>query len=184
MRWTRRQLIAGAAAASPVLAAAAPALAAAATDDDQQQRLEAALTAALELEQTAVVAYEAFANSGRLTGRASALLRALLEDDRQHAERLVIALEAADVKPPIPPRRGKVPGLGAVRDDRAAARFAIALEERTIGAYSAAVRELADPNLLRIVAGAMGADGQHLVVLRQLAGRTPVPRAFERGRHP
>ena len=33
----------------------------------------------------------------------------------------------------------------------------------------------------RALAGAMGTDGQHLVVLRQLAHRAPVPGAFERG---
>jgi rubrerythrin len=181
VRATRRQAIA--AAALPLLAAAAPP-ALAATGDEQEQRARAALATALRLEQTAVVAYEAFANSGRLSGRATALLRTLLDDDRQHAQQLVTALEAAGVKPPIPPRRGKVPGLAAVRDDSAAALFAISLEERTIGAYSAAVHDLADANLLRTVAGAMGTDGQHLVVLRRLAGRPPVPGAFERGAHP
>ena len=73
------------------------------------------------------------------------------------------------MKPPIPPRRATIPGLAAVRDDVGAAGFAIALEERAIGAYSAAVRNLSDANVLRTVAGAMGTDGQHLVVLRQLA---------------
>ena len=50
-----------------------------------------------------------------------------------------------------------------------------------MGAYNQVVRYLGDPNLLRTVAGAMGTDGQHLVVLRQLAHRAPVPGAFERG---
>lgn len=53
-----------------------------------------------------------------------------------------------------------------------------------MGAYLAAVRDLSDANVLRTVAGAMGTDGQHLVVLRQLAGQVPVPSAFERGRRP
>jgi rubrerythrin len=180
VRPTRRQAIQ--AAALSVAAAASPALAA--TDDDEKKRAEAALAAALRLEQTAVVAYEAIANSGRLSGRATTLMRAFLDDDGQHADQLVSALEAMGVKPPIPPRRATIPGLARVRSDVAAADFAIELELRAVGAYSEAVRNLSDPNLLRVVAGAMGTDGQHLVVLRQLARRNPVPHAFERGIRP
>jgi hypothetical protein len=179
VRATRRQALA--AAAVPVLLGAAP-RALAAVDD--QQRQQQSLVAVLRLEQTAVVAFEAIANSGRLSGRATTLLRGLLDDDRQHADVLASALDGLGVKPPIPPRRAKVPGLAAVRNDRDAASFAIALEERTIGAYVTAVRDVMDGNVLRTVVGAMGTDGQHLVVLRQLAGGAPVPNAFERGAHP
>jgi len=178
VRLTRRQAIPAAA-----LALAAPRTARAATDDEQQ-RAQAALVAALRVEQTAVVAYEAIANSGRLSARVTTLMRALLDDDRQHADQLVAALEAMGVKPPIPPRRANIPGLARVHSDTDAADFAIELELRAIGAYSEAVTNLSDPNVLRTVAGAMGTDGQHLVVLRQLAGRVPVPRAFERGIKP
>jgi rubrerythrin len=179
MRTTRRQAI-QAAAAVPVLLAAAPAFGAAG-DDERRKRAEAALVAALKVEQQAVVGYEAIANSGKLSVRATALMRSLLDDDRLHADQLVAALDSQGVKPPIPPRRATIRGLALVRDDAGAARFAIALEARAVGAYSQAVQSLADPNLLRTVAGAMGTDGQHLVVLRQLAGKVPVPGAFERG---
>jgi rubrerythrin len=161
----------------------APAAALAATDDEQR-RAEAALATALRLEQTAVVAYEAIANSGRLSGRVTTLFRAFLDDDRQHAGQLVAALQSMGVKPPIPPRRATIPGLARVRSDVAAADFAIELELRAVGAYLEAVRHLADPNLLRTLAGAMGTDGQHLVVLRKLARRNPVPQAFDRGIRP
>ena len=169
-------------ASGPLVLGTAPRLALAAADD--KQREQQSLAAVLRLEQTAVVAFEAIANSGRLSDRATALFRELLGDDRQHAQVVASALDALGVKPPIPPRRAKVPGLVRVRDDRDAASFAIALEERTIGAYLAAVRDITDGNVLHTVAGAMGTDGQHLVVLRQLAGGAPVPNAFERGAHP
>jgi rubrerythrin len=162
----------------------APVATAAPTEDEKRKLAQAALTAALRLEQTCVVAYEAIANSGRLSARTTALFRSLLDDDRQHAEQLVTALETQGPKPPIPPRRATIRGLGAVHDDRGAALFAIMLEERAVGAYIEVVRNLSDPNLLRTVAGAMGTDGQHLVVLRTLAGREPVPSAFERGIRP
>jgi hypothetical protein len=137
--------------------------------------------AALKVEQTAVVAYEAIANSGKLSVHATALMRVLQEHDAQHAAQLVAALDSQGVKPPIPPRRATIPALAGVRDDAGAAHFAIDLELRAVGAYNEVARNLADANLLRTVAGAMGTDGQHLVVLRQLVRRVPVPGAFERG---
>jgi rubrerythrin len=180
VRVSRRQALAG----SVAFLAGAPAAAAAPTDDEKRKLAQAALAEALKVEQTSVVAYEAIANSGHLSPRTTALMRGLLDDDRQHAAQLVSALQAQGVTPPIPPRRARIPGLGAVRGDGAAADFAIALEERAVGAYVEVVRNLSDPNLLRTVAGAMGTDGQHLVVLRTLLGREPVPSAFERGIRP
>jgi rubrerythrin len=165
------------------LAAARGALAAP-TDDEKQKRAQAGLTAALKVEQTCVVAYEAIANSGKLSVRGTALMRSLLDDDRQHAAQLVSALEAQGVNPPIPPRRATIQGLKAVHDVESAARFAIGLEERAVGAYLESIRNLSDANVLRTSAGAMGNDGQHLVVLRQVLGEVPVPGAFERGVRP
>jgi hypothetical protein len=183
VRGTRRQAIV-AAAAAPALLAAAPSALAAPGDDQKRRRSQAALSKALDIEQTAVVAYEAIANSGRVSVRATTILRTLLDDDRQHAQQLVAALDMMGAKAPIPPRRATIPGLTAARDEIGAADFAIALEARSIGAYLDVVRYLADANVLRSVAGAMGTDGQHLVVLRQLAGRIPVPSAFEHGIRP
>jgi rubrerythrin len=183
---TRRRALAAAAAAPVALLGAAPARAAggAPADDDPEKRSEDALAAALGIEQTAVVAYEAIANAGRLSGRATSILRMVLEHDREHADQLATALDDMGVKPPIPPRRANIRGLRAVRDDAGATRFAIALEERAVAAHLRSVRDLTDSGVLRIVTGAMGADGQHLVVLRQLARLDPVPRAFERGARP
>jgi Ferritin-like domain len=176
VRATRRQALAGAA-----LLVAPGAAAAALTEDDKKKRGQAALVDALRFEQTAVVAYEAIANSGAVSVRVAALLRMLQDHDNQHAEQLATALDSQGVGAPIPPRRGAIRGLAQVRDDAGAATFAIGLELHAIGAYNEVVRYLADPNLLRTVAGAMGTDGQHLVALRQLVRRAPVPGPFERG---
>jgi hypothetical protein len=35
--------------------------------------------------------------------------------------------------------------------------------------------------MLRPMGGALGTDAQHLVLLRQILGRPPVPEPFERG---
>ena len=171
MRATRRQalLVAGAALVAP-----APAFA-----DAEEDRAKASLAAVLRLEQTALVAYEAIANSGVLKD----VLRGFLDQEHQHAAQLVTTLDGMGAKPPIPPRRTDIQGLdAALRSRAAAARFAIDLELRTIAAYQDALRDLTDPNAMRISAGAMGTDAQQLVVLRELAGEDPLPRALERGR--
>jgi hypothetical protein len=176
MTLTRRQALAGAAAAGVVAA-----LPSAAHADDAQDRSKAALIAVLRLEQTALVAYEAIANGGVLT----TLLRGFLEQETQHADQLEKAIQSMGAKPPIPPRRTDIPGLDAGLHSRGgAARFAVDLELRTVAAYQGAIRDLRDPNVMRTASGAMGTDAQQLVVLRELAGLAPVPRAFERGRTP
>ena len=177
MRLTRRESVLAGGAALLV-----PAAARAALSNDQREKLaQRALAQALQVEQTAVVAYEAIANSGHLSNRVTSVLRALQDDDRQHADQLVTALEGMGVKPPIPPRRATIQGLAHVRTDPEASEFAILLERRAVAAYLEVVRNLSDANLLRTVSGAMGTDGQHLVVLRELSHRPPVSGAFERG---
>jgi rubrerythrin len=167
MRLTRRGLLAASAA---TLVAPGGALA-----DADADRSKASLAAVLRLEQTALVAYEAIANSGVLPQ----LLRQFLEAEHQHAAELTTALDSMGAQPPVAPRRADIPGLRAATRRRAAAlHFAVDLEQRTVTAYEAAIRDLTDANVMRTAAGAMGTDAQQLVVLRQLAGRPPVPRAF------
>jgi hypothetical protein len=172
---TRRRLLAGALAGGAALAL--PPLAAAAEPDEDLAR--EAFAAVLGLEQTALVAYEAIANSGVLTDT----LRRFLDQEQQHVAQLEAALEAIGADPPIPPRRSEIPRLAtALRGRVAAARFAIALERRTVAAYQGAIKHARDPTVLRISAGAMGTDAQQLVVLRDAAGVAPVPGPFESGR--
>jgi rubrerythrin len=170
MRATRRQAL--------VAAGASLLLPASALADADHDRAKATLAAVLKLEQTALVAYEAIANSGVLKD----VLRQFLDQERQHAAQLVDALQNMGAKPPIPPRRAGIPGLdGAVRSRDAALRFSIELESRTIAAYQAAIQATVDSIVVRTNAGAMGTDAQQLVILRELAGLDPLPRAFETG---
>lgn len=175
MTATRREALAGALAGGAALAL--PALARGAESDEDRAR--AAFAAVLHLEQTAQVAYEAIANSGVL----KPMLRLLLEQENQHADQLTLALDDLGAEPPIAPKRGDIPALRAALGSRAVAlRFAITLEERTIAAYQQAIRYSTDAVVTRISAGAMGTDAQQLVLLRQAAGRAPVPGPFESGR--
>lgn len=175
MSATRRQLLAGAMAGGAALAVGAPARAAESDEDLARE----AFAAVLQLEQTALVAYEAIANSGVL----KPTLQLFLEQEQQHADQLVLALEDLGAKPPIAPKRGDIPALQAALGSREVAlRFAITLEERTIAAYQQAIRHSTDAVVTRISAGAMGTDAQQLVVLRQSAGMAAVPGPFESGR--
>ena len=170
MRTTRRQAL--------VVAGASLLVPATALADAAHDHAKATLSAVLKLEQTALVAYEAIANSGVLKD----VLREFLDQERQHAAQLAGALQNLGAKPPIPPRRAGIIGLDAAVQSRAAAlRFAIELESRTIAAYQAAIAATVDSNVVRTNAGAMGTDAQQLVVLRELAGMDPVPRPFETG---
>jgi hypothetical protein len=174
MSTTRRQALASGAAIAA--SAALPRLARAA--DPDEVRAQAALVAVLELEQTAEVAYEAIANAGVLT----AVLRGFLDQEHQHVEQMQAALAAMGTDPPIPPRRTEIPGLRSATAGHApAARFAMALEMRTVAAYQRAIRDILDANVMRTCAGAMGTDAQQLVVLRGMTGAPLVPRAFETG---
>ena len=173
MSSTRRQALmaAGAALAIPSIALA----------DAEQDQAKVSLTAVLRLEQTALVAYEAIANSGILKD----VLRGFRDQERLHAAQLQQALTGMGAKPPIPPRRTDIPGLQAALRSRAAAtRFAIDLELRSIAAYQTALRDLTDANTMRVSAGAMGTDAQQLVILREIAGEDPLPHALETGRNP
>ena len=174
MSATRRQALAGALAGGAALVA--PGLAQAA--ESEEDRARAAFAAVLHLEQTALVAYEAIANSGVL----KPMLRLFLEQETQHADQLLMALDDLGAEPPIAPKRGDIPALReALGSRRVALRFAITLEERTIAAYQQAIRYSSDAVVTRISAGAMGTDAQQLVMLREAAGDEPVPDAFESG---
>ena len=175
---TRRQAIAGGALATA--AALAPVRLAAAADDPKKLSARL-LAAALREELTGVVAYEAIANSGKLGERATLLFRQLLDQERQHAEALTKSVEELDGKPPQAPRRSEIRGLTSVNDDASAARFAIILEQRSLDAFSDAALELTDSNVIRTVATILGAEGGHLVLLRELAGDPRLTTAFESG---
>jgi hypothetical protein len=172
---TRRQVLAGALASGASVAL--PALARAAEPDEDLAR--EAFTEVMHLEQTALVAYEAIANSGVL----KPMLRLFLEQEQQHADQLALALDDLGAAPPSAPKRGDIPALQAALGSRSVAlRFAATLEERTIAAYQRAIRYSPDAVITRISAGAMGADAQQLAVLREAAGVAPAPSPFELGR--
>jgi rubrerythrin len=173
VKLTRRQALAGA-----VASAAFPQVALA---QDQKAMNLAAISRSLAVVQTAVVAYEAIANGPLLHRFVETTLRSFLAQENEHAKALGDALDQMGGKQPTPPRRDQIPGLRSLSSQRQAIEFAIGLERRALSTYYRAFSELKDANTLKTLATIMGCDGQHATVLRQLAGRPAVPRAFETG---
>ena len=173
MRLTRRQALAGAAAS-----AAFPQVALA---EDKKAMNRAVLSSSLAVVQTAVVAYEAIANGTLLRPGAEATFRSFLGHENEHAKALGDTLDQMGARQPSPPRRDEIPGLRSLRSQQQAIEFAIGIERRALSTYYRGFADLKDANALKLLASIMGCDGQHVTVLRQLAGRPAVPRAFETG---
>lgn len=179
---TRRDALRSAA-ATALAPLAAPARAAALKLEELRKLERAAVARAVSGEQTAKVAFEAIANSGVLDDRTTATMRVLLDHATQHADMLAQTFqEELGEEPPLAPKRAAIPGLARLRTQPDALRLAMRLEEQAIGAHLGAVRRSHNAQLLKLIAGVVGSDGQGLVLLRQLLHEPAVPHAFERGR--
>src|SRR3954469_1659453 len=151
----------------PILLGARDAFAQA--DDDQS-----VVTSAIELEQVAAEAYQ------RLQGPLGGVARLFRNHERQHEQALTSALRQLGGSPPsanVDARLAKLP----TGNRRGAAQFALELERNAVRAYQDAARKLRDARLMKTTTTILGAEAQHMVVLRQIAGQQPVPQAFERG---
>ena len=185
-RPTRRQAVRAALLGTGTVVALAfsrPASAAAAPGDQAEVKTLARL---VRLEETAAVAYRAFAEGVVLPRPVADAAAVFARQSQERADALGRALEALGGAPP-PPAPREVDGLGAVRTRADFLAFAIALENRNVRAYVDALAELESPGSLRLCTAAMAGAGQQLVVLREGAGATPaeaVPEAFETGTAP
>lgn len=152
----------------------------------QAQGDAAILEAAVGLEQVAVFAYSAAIDSGKLDAGTTKVAELFRDHEQEHADGLIAALEdlggTAPAKPASVADVDKVlPGLGAAKDQKAIAEYAIELETAALAAYYDAHQKLQDAALLQTGAQIMANEGQHLVVLRQALGKPAVPNAFETG---
>ncbi|MFP5362853.1 MAG: ferritin-like domain-containing protein [Thermoleophilia bacterium] len=146
----------------------------------------AILEQAINLEQTAVIAYDGVLDAGLLSSDALRIARRLRDHERRHAETLTTALTDLGGIPPAPPEGvdavdNVVEGLGDLKTQAEAVEFLIELELAGVAAYNDAHGKLLEGRLLQTAASITAAEGQHLVVLRMLLGTDPVPDAFETG---
>lgn len=195
---SRRQLLGGAVGAALALAPAAaspggalaaivrrrlPPPAAATPIDDQT-----ILRRSLELEQVVVAAY-AFAAASPLADGQRATLSAIEAQERAHAAALAAYLRQMSVALP-PPLSGPaaldalVPGLRAARSEHALLATLVGLERVAVANYYLGIQRLVDQRLVETAAGVLGAESQHLVVLRLALGQEPLPGANETGTAP
>jgi hypothetical protein len=165
MRATTRRGVLAAAAGAPLLLRVS---AASAQAEDEDAALAGA---SLDAEQRLAVAYDAIAGSGVLGDATARVARRFGDQAQEHVDALAVALEGLDAPVPEPPAPRTIDGLDAL----------IELEIAALAAHHDAVRRLRDAMLLETVATIMASAGQHLVVLRQMAGRDPLPTAFETG---
>ena len=140
-------------------------------DDDA-----AILRAAIELEQALAEAYQ------RSQSQLGGVARLLRNQERQHIAALTAALRQMGGTPPAPNVGTALRGLAGASGRRDRALFAIDLENMAVRAYEDAHRKLRDARLMQAATTILGNEAQHLVILRQIAGRPPVTSAFERGR--
>jgi phosphatidylserine/phosphatidylglycerophosphate/cardiolipin synthase-like enzyme len=179
VRATRREVLAAAPAAG--LAAGLLAPVALAADPDRERAIRA-VRSAVSGEQATAVAFEAIANSDVLEEEHVETMRVLLDHARAHVAELEELFEAQTGEDaPLAPTRTAIDGLDDLRDERDALVLALRLEQEAIAAHLDAIRLYRSPGMLRLIAGALGNDAQHLVMLRELLGQRPVPEAFERG---
>ena len=146
----------------------------------------AILQNAITLEQVAVIAYGAAIDGGLLSAAVEQVARRFRDHEQAHADALTTALTDLGGTPAAKPSGVKdvdkvVKGLADVKSQADIANFAIELETATVAAYYDAHRRLIDAKLLQTGASIMANEGQHLVVLRQVADTEPVPNALETG---
>lgn len=124
-----------------------------------------------------------------LESRERSIINLILEQDTAHFEALNMERERRGAKGAgrfeMPnasssrrPRVFRIPN-GAFRNRANLLNEAITLKENVLFAYHGAVDLVRDPKLLGPAAAIAGVEGRHLVILRELAGRDPVPTSFE-----
>jgi hypothetical protein len=144
----------------------------------------ALLEALLAYQQEAVFAYELALRSGPLEQTD----RSVLENLRDQAAQAAAALRRAVVRAggtPVaarPAESAKLPPEVARESDRDGyLHYIVSAEEAAVNGYYVSLQALTSLKLVRGVAAFMAAGGRRLVLVRNLAGDSLVPRAFETG---
>jgi rubrerythrin len=149
----------------------------------QAQGDAAVLNAALELEHTAIAAYET--GLKLMNGKDRAAAAQFLEHERQHAAALARAIARLGTVPvkqrPISAYAAGFPPLHTATDFL---EFALDVENTAIAAYQDSMAALNTDPLRPEVASIMANEAQHMAVIYGLLGRPQVPNAFVTGESP
>jgi rubrerythrin len=149
----------------------------------QAQGDAAVLNAALELEHTAIAAYEV--GMGLLKGKALQQAREFLSHEHQHAAALARAISDLGSQPVSPrPRSAYIAGFPPLRSGDAFLNFALDVENTAVAAYLDSMAALNTDPLRAEVASIMTVEAEHLAVVYGLLSRPQVPNAFVTGESP
>ncbi len=177
---SRRELVGGAVAASGLLLLGRPAPARA-----QGYADETAMASAIELEQALAVAYAGLARRPGLGREVGLLLGHLADQERRHAAALLKLAEYIGVLPPPVPSftdvEAALPQVRRAVDRTSALEVVDELERAEVLGFASDVQVLTDAKLIQAVAAVLCGDARHLALVRQAAGRDPIPSAFETG---
>jgi rubrerythrin len=158
-RLTRREGLRAATAGAVFAVAAAPGAAAASGDAEL-------LAGLLRTERRLAAFYDAALRQGRLP---AATARHLRDQEREHAAGLEKALRSVGGRPPSDRLPAPlIPSQGEL------ARLALRLEADAIRAYVGAIANLRSVGLRQPLGSIAASEGQHEVVLREIAGEDPL----------
>ncbi|MEA2474779.1 MAG: hypothetical protein QOE06_2694 [Thermoleophilaceae bacterium] len=144
------------------------------TISPERKRGDAAvLTSLLELERTAVIAYDT------LSGRLGGLAAGFLDHERHHARTIERSLVDLGAKPQPPrPRPAYANDFPPLRTRGEALRFALDVEETQIAAYGDSVPTLFTPELRVTLATIFATQAEHMAVVLGALGEPQAPRDF------
>lgn len=149
----------------------------------QAQGDAAVLNAALELEHTAIAAYEI--GLGLLKGKALADAREFLAHEREHAAALTRAVATLGTEPVKPrPRSAYAAGFPPLKTASQFLDFALDVEGTAVAAYLDSLAALNTDPLRAEMASIMTAEAEHMAVISGLLRRPQVPNAFVTGESP
>jgi len=134
------------------------------------------LNGALDLELMSVAAYKAAA--ARLRGEVLQIGKLLVEQEQEHADALVSAVEDAGGTPNRAKSSYDFPELRSQRD---ALRFVLELENTAVAAYIDALPRITKSDLRGTASAIVTNEAQHISVLRGALGLPQVPHAFVNG---
>jgi rubrerythrin len=149
----------------------------------QAQGDAAVLNATLELEHTAIAAYEI--GTKLLTGRARAAAADFLAHEREHAAALARAISRLGAQPVAQrPTSAYAAGFPPLRDANDFLEFALDVENTAVAAYLDSMAALNTDPLRAEVASIMTNEAEHMAVVYGLLRRPQVPNAFVTGESP
>jgi rubrerythrin len=149
----------------------------------QLQNDAAVLNTLLDLEASAIVAYESAA--AKLSGRALAAARTFGGQERAHAAALRRTIRGLGAAPmPVHSPAEYRSTFQPLRNGRDALSFALDVEDTAIGAYADALGKVATGPARVTLAAIMAVESEHAASLLGLLGRPQVPAAFVTGPPP